>query len=737
MNFAGTPFDEQAPNGYETYVRSAPTADSGNNLASLLDIQRVMSAVSRNRWIILGIIALALLIGAAITLLTTPQYTATASVMIEQQTDRVLESEDMPTQLSAVDSERFLQTQVEILESRHLVLEVIEQEQLLDNPAFLASAGIEPDMQLPERVREGRLREAVFNRVDSSVEIIAPLISRIVGVRYTDPSPELSARIANAFVEAFMRDNLDRRAESSRYAREYLSTRLAEAKTRLEESERELNAYSQATGIVPIKDEGSELQGRGSTVTSRSLVRLNNAAADAEAARAAAEARWRAASAAPAGQLSEVVGNSAYQTLQTERSRVLAELNQELTQHQEDHPNVIALRSQLESMDREVARIAANIKQSIRANYDAALREEQALKSRVTGLSNEFLQEDSRGVQYGILAREVDTNRTMYDGLLQRFKEASAEEGLTNNNVSQVDEAVPPVGPSVPNPLLNMGLALVLGVLIASAVTFIREVVDDILRTPGDVEERLGLHTLGIIPGVGDDEDLEEVLLDPKSELSEAVHSLRTSVMLALESAGTKVMVATSTEAGEGKSTTMVALARDLAVLGRRVLLVDADLRRPRLHKMFDVPNRVGLSDLIAGSGAESDAVRRLANKDFDFLSSGTEVVDPATLLESDRLALLVGEFAKRYDYVLVDGPPVLGLADAPNLASKLGSTLFVMESGRIHARRARVAIRRLTDAGAKVLGGVLTKVDFRKLSSGYAYEYGYSQSYYSYANKH
>jgi len=397
---------------------------------------------------------------------------------------------------------------------------------------------------------------------------------------------------------------------------------------------------------------------------------------------------------------------------------------------------VIALRSQLETMDREVARIAGNIKQSVRANYDAAVRQERALKSRVTGLSNEFLQEDSRGVQYGILAREVDTNRTMYDGLLQRFKEASAEEGLTNNNVSRVDEAVPPLGPSVPNPLLNMSLALVLGILLASVVTFIREVVDDILRTPSDVEERLGMHTLGIIPGVDEGEDLQEVLLDPKSELSEAIHSLRTSVMLALESAGTKVMVATSTEAGEGKSTTMVALARDLAVLGRRVLLVDADLRRPRLHKIFDVPNRVGLSDLIAGSGAEGDAVRRVGANDFDFLSSGTEVVDPATLLESDRLAQLVGEFAKRYDYVLVDGPPVLGLADAPNLASKLGSTLFVMESGRIHARRARVAIRRLTDAGARVLGGVLTKVDFRKLSSGYAYEYGYSQSYYSYHKK-
>lgn len=706
-------------------------------MESLIDFQRVMTALSRNRWIIAGIIVFALLLGAAITLLTTPRYTAEASLMINQQSDRVLSTEQVEPTVLPQDTERFLQTQVDILESRHLALRVIENERLLDNPDFLARAGIEVNPELEAEAGENVLRQAAINHLLANTEVTPPLDSRIVTVSYTSPSAEFAAQIANAYVETFIRDNLDRRAESSRYAREFLSTRLAEAKVRLEESERELNQFAQASGIVNVATSETESDGQGTTTTSRSLLRLNDAAADAEAARAAAEARWRSAAGSPAAQLPEVVSNSAYQTLLAERARVQGQLSEELATRQEEYPTVQALRSQLESINGQIASVGGNIKQSIRENYEAAVRQESELESRVNELKGEFLAEDSRGVQYGIFAREVDTNRVIYDGLLQRFKEVSAEEGLTSNNVSRVDVATPPLRPSVPNTFINMGLALVAGIVLAALVTFLREVVDDIVRTPADVEERFGLPTLGIIPQVPEGEEMEEALLDPKSEVSEAIHSLRTSVLLALANSGRKVAMASSSEASEGKSTTMVALARDMALLGKRVLLVDADLRRPRLHKIFDIPNRAGLSDMIAGSASETETVQKLpAPYGFDFLTSGTEVVDPATLLNSDRLSELADQFSEHYDVILIDGPPVLGLADGPNLASKLGNVLFVMESGRIHARRARMAKRRLTDAGARILGVVLTKVDFRKMSSGYAYEYGYSQSYYNYTKE-
>lgn len=735
MNYAVNPYeDDRNATGNAVMDRAHNDGAYPEGMESLIDFMRIRNAIVRNRIFIAGIVAIALIAGALVTLLTTPLYTATASMIVNQDVDRVLDSEDVTPTVGYQEAERFLQTQVDILESRRLALRVIEAEGLAEDQEFLDRAGIDPDEALSETARANRVREAVLSHVSENLDVVLPIETRVVDIFYTDPNAAFSARIANSFVDTFIRDNLDRRAESSRYARQYLSTQLAEAKIRLEESERELNAFAQGAGIVQVGGSNNGTSSSdGETVTGRSLLRMNDAASDAEAARTAAEARWKAAANAPPSQLPEVVTNGAYQQLQTERARVQGALNQELAVHQEAHPTVQALRSQLESIEQQIATTGNNIKQSIRANYTAAIAQEQDLKRRVNSLQGEFLAEDSRGVQYGILAREVDTNRALYDGLLQRYKEVGAEEGLTSNNISKVDEAVAPFYPSAPRPLLNMALALVAGLILAAIFVFLREIIDDIIRTSTDVEEHLGIGTLGIIPEPDDDrESIDVAILDPKSSVSEAIHSLRTSVVLALQNSGSNVVLASSTQASEGKSTTLLALARDLTALGHSTVIIDADLRRAVLHKMAGTDNQVGLADVVAGSATIGQVIRNLpAPRGHDFIPSGTDVADPATVLNSQRLSDVVEELSVMYDYVLIDGPPVLGLADAPGLAAKFGNVLYMVQAGAIHARNARAAIRRLRQAGAKILGITLTKVDLE--AAGYGYGYEYTQSYYRY----
>lgn len=695
----------------------------------LFDIERIIGVIRRNIWIVATIIGLALVAGVVITLLMTPQYTAEASVQINQETDRILDSEDVQPTTSYQDADRFLQTQLDILESRHIANRVAQAQKLFTDQAFLDLADIAPDEGLKGKQQAIALQESVLSYLQDHSTFTLPVDSRIVTVAFTSPSPELSARLANTFVSEYVQDGLDRKLKSSGYAREYLASELAEAKIRLEESERELNDYARSSGVVRITGDTDSSE---STVTSRNLVQLNEAAAVSEAELAVATSRWQSASSIPASSLPEVINNGAYQALQAERARVAAQLNDQLQSRRDDHPQVKALRGQLSTIDSQMGSIAQSVKNGIRADYQAALNRQKTLNSRVNGLTDELIDEGKRSVRYNILAREVDTNRTIYDGLLQRFKEIGAQAGIASNNLSPVDPAVEPLKPSAPQPFLNMLLALIVGSALAVAAAFIREIIDDKLRTPRDVEERLGMPAIGLIPVPEGETTIAEELEDSKSSISEAIHSLRTNILVGMESSGSRILLFTSTEASEGKSTTALALAGDIGRLGRNVLLVDGDLRRPRAHKLLGVSReRHGLTDVIASPETVNEAIIRSDEHGIDVLLTGTEVSDPSMVFNSGRFATVLRELAERYDVVVIDAPPVLGLADAPSLARQADNVAFVVEAGRGRLRRVQHAISRLRSVGANVMGVVLTKVDFT--ADGYGYSYGYGYEYHRY----
>jgi capsular exopolysaccharide synthesis family protein len=355
------------------------------------------------------------------------------------------------------------------------------------------------------------------------------------------------------------------------------------------------------------------------------------------------------------------------------------------------------------------------------------------LKAQVNTLAGATLQEQDRSVRYNTLAREADTNRSIYDGLLQRFRELNASAGITASNVSVVDQAEAPTDPSSPHPLLNLAIALLLGTVVAAMIVFLKDQLDDRIRIPEEVEQKVGLNLLGVVPEAKD-EDPIEALADPKSVVSESYSALRSSLLYSTREGLPKVMLVTSAQASEGKSTTSYAVARSMAQVGKRALLVDGDLRRPSIHRLADIPNKAGLSSVLVGEKSIDESISRCATENLFIMPSGPLPPSPAELLSSPRLVDFLGAVRDRFDVVVVDSAPVLGLADSPGLSALADGVLLVIEANRGRGGQLKAAVRRLRMMKPTILGAVLTKFDPE--GAGNAYSTYYQYDYYQYRSE-
>lgn len=702
-----------------------------------IDLGMIAAIIRRNLLLIAAVVGAALLLGIIATMLMTPRYTASSSIQIDQQADRVLQTEDVQPVVGAQDADRFLQTQTDLLKSRAIADRVATRFSLMRDDRFLIAMGSEPidaNGLSPQEVTAQR-RTAVQNALRDNLDIELPRNSRVVQIAFTSPSPELAARVANGFAEEFIQSNLSRRYDSSSYARTFLSQQLAEAKTRLEQSERRLNEYARQANLIDTGGSTDEKgSNQGQSVTTASLVQLNQAASTARAQRVLAEQKWRTISETPLFSIPEVVSNTAVQQLLTRRAEITGKLGDERTRHLADHPSVKQLEAQLADISRELTTLATGIKRSLRDGYVAAMRQDEGLQGQVEQFSRARLAEQDRAVQYRILQRDADTNRSLYDGLLQRFREVSAAAGVSTNNISVVDTADTPSSPSSPKLLVNLALALAAGLVLAGLAVLAREQLDDSIRMPEDVTNKLELTTLGVLPMVKRGQPLEE-LARPRSALSEAYNALRTSLQYSGPDGVPRRLFVTSAQAGEGKSTTSFAIATSFARLGLRVLLVDIDLRRPAMHRFLETDNENGLSTVLTGQSTVAEQVRTTGYESLFFLPAGPIPPNPTELLGSERLSIAIHELSEGVDLVLFDGPPVLGLADAPMLAGMIDATIFIIEANRKRRGGIKNSLRRLRAVRANLLGGVLVKFD--PGSAGLSSSYGsYYSDYYAYGSE-
>jgi len=701
-----------------------------------IDLLHYWHVLLKRRWLILSILAAVTVLALLATLMATPIYRATAVLQLDQDTQQVLQVQGMDP-MRTLDP-NFLQTQYELLKSRSLAERVASQLNLtpaqLDTLSAKGWMGRMLDLLKPHSRKTpapgapgeatdaaSQLREAA-NMVDEGITVEPVRNSRLVKVNFDSPSPQFAAQAANAVADGFIASGLERRFGASSYAKTYLESQLKVTKARLEETERQLVDYAQKENIINSGDNGQSL-------ATQNVTQLNAALAAAQDQRIKAQARWNQAEGG--GALPpDMVTNSNIRPLQQQKAVLQATYQQKLQTFKPDYPDMLQLKGQINELDRQIAQETGAVRASVRAEFTAAANQERMLQGQIGALRTQALDVDSRSIQYNILKREVDTNRQLYDGLLQRYKEIGAAGDVRANNISVIDRAEVPLNRYKPRLALNLALGLLLGGMLGVLTAFLLEFLDDTLKTPDDIEHKLHLPVLGIIPKLGVKQALATVARDPRSAFSEAYRSVRTALQFSTDNGVPRTLLITSTAPGEGKSTTALALARNFTQLGKRVLLVEADMRNPSMHRTLALKGQsVGLSSVLAGASELEGAVLATDDERLKVLPAGPLPPNPAELLSGARLAQLLEHASAQFDQVIIDGPPVLGLADAPILAHATAGTLLMVRSGGTKIAAAQTALKRLLVARARVTGALLAMYDAKAVGYG-TYQY---ESYYAY----
>ena len=701
---------EDAPWTVATYAPAtasgAAAVPRGEAPGHDLSVATLLRILVEWRWPILGLVAAGLAGATIVTLLTTPLYRSQATLEANPPSVEIMDEKN-GSHSQSPDNWNFISTQVGLLGSRSLAQRVAQDLNLASNPAFV-------DQSLDAATR----LKAATAKVAGGLEVRAPEEGQLIGISYVSDSPVLAAEVVNGIADSFIRSNLERRYEASAYARNFLERQIAKTRADLERSERQLVAYAQSQGIINTGNAAGASNGDVGSLQGASLVALNNALAEATTRRIAAEGAYR--SSRSAGNTVDV--NTSTQAMRQAKAALEAEYQEKRTLMKPDHPDMLSLRSRIEELDRqmgiETAQVVGGRSNTLRAEYQAALAAERALQSRVGGLKGSVLNLRGRSIQYTIFQREVDTNRALYDALLQRYKEIGVAGGIGTNLISIVDRGEVPGAPYSPNLLLNLlfGLGLAAGIGMAVALEFI----NDTIKTRDDVRNKLGLACLGAIPKRSGKGSFVEDLKDPTSAVSEAYSAVVGALRLSTEAGTPKTLFISSTQPNEGKSSTALALAENFARLGKSVLLVDADMRKPTFKA---ANNAQGLTPLLTTHDAVRDHVVMTQYQNLWLLPCGPIPPNPADLLASGRFQSILAEASEHFDIVIVDGPPVLGLADGPSLAAVCNGTLLIVEAGRTRAPAVIGAINRLEASGAYIVGALLTKATERSGAFGYGYE--------------
>jgi polysaccharide biosynthesis transport protein len=682
----------------------------------------------KHRWLILSIVGAAVVIGAVRTLMQTPLYTSTVRLQIDPMTvtAKVTEAGSM----APIDdpSSNFMPTQYALLQGHTMAERVASTLKLGDDPTFFqprefsilgflkglfSSAG--PVDQGSKKVN---YEAAAAGIVLANRQITPVPGSRLVDISYSDPEPARAQRIAAAFADAFIASNIDKRFEANSYAKVFLEDQLQQLKLHLEQSEKALLDFGRKEEIVQTSDKSS--------IAESNLAAANTALGTLVAERIKNEQLWKQVQSAKAIDLPQLLTNGVIDGLRAKRGALQIEYQQKLETFKPSYPAMVELSNQIADIDRQLAAEVNTLKNSYRAAYESSLAQETEMKNRIEGLKQEVLDLQKRSIQYNILKREVDTNRSLYDGLLQRYKEVDVAGGVAANNVFLVDKATLPGGPSSPNLSRALMIWFVLGLFAAGGFALLLERLDDTLRSPEDVERALGYATLGIIPKIASGRTIEQELINPRSPLFEAYRSLCTALQLSSDKGLPKTILVTSAGAAEGKSTTCLSMARYFASIGLKVLLIDADLRKPSLHARLQLDNAKGLTSYLTGACAPPEVLQETDVPNLAFMASGPAPPKAADLLGSARMHSLLSVGLEVFDLIMVDSSPVMGLADALLLSSAVGATVFVVGAGQIRTRVVCTALKRLQFARASLIGAVITRFD-----PGSSYGYGYGRGYY------
>lgn len=729
------------------YAVTAPA----NEIDDSLHLRDLLRIIYKRKWWILSVAIVMLVVSTLNTLMETPQYRATTTIQIEKQAQRVVDYRDASGATELYDDGQFFQTQIELLRSKALAERVMEALRLdLDRkpiagaPATGAEKATEPVAErgdwigrilttLRKRsepsIKDTQLldRESVVGALRGSMQVEPVPNSRLVRINVVGADPALAARVANAWADAYTKSNMERKVDASSYARTFLEQELAKSKIRLEESENSLVQYTRQKQILSVDEKSNPL--------TQNFTDFSAALAKAEQDRIKNEANYDEIKRTLSSSR-DLLENKALATFRESKAKLELEYQQQLRTYKPGHPSMQALQAQIDLSEQRIQSeskaITGSVETTAKAALDSAIAQETRLRARVETSKRGILDVQDQGIRYNILKREVDTNREMYSGLLKNLKEVGVTAMVGTNNVSVVDKADVPLFPFRPDVFRGAMTGILLGLMAGLALAFVVEYMDDSIKFPDEVERFTGLPLIGVIPkvNVSKSSPEDQATREPRSALAEAYRSVRTALQFSTARGAPRTIVVTSCTKNEGKTTSAMALAVALSQMGRRVLIVDGDMRNPTLHQMFDTDHMSGLSNILSSDTEPISVTRKTDFPNLYLITAGPLPPNPAELLSGPGLVNLLDPGASHFDHIVIDAPPILGIADAIILCNQVDASLFVIESGKTRKAAIRNAIRRLRQSGTAPLGAILTKLGSDMTM------YGYESDFYYYGNK-
>jgi len=726
-----------------------------------IDLREYWRILVKRRWVVasvLGIIAVAALLS---TILMIPMYQSTATVQITPPNSQILEYADFSSEGTGyLAQQQFYTTQYEILRSRDLAEAVVRAEGVQDHPeltgeirqrsligelralpgaiagALKSDESAEPSNLTTEQARDRRIRSAA-SLLRSRLTVEPVRNSNLVHVRVAAFDPQFAARMANAVVEEYTRSTMQRRFAAGTQARNFLEDQLAEMRIQLERADQALLDFAQRNQVA-------DLEQRIEMATS-TLNDLNTRLSEVETELVRLGSYKNMIERGQAADINLINESDEIRALRQQRAQMATEYASLSQRFKDDYPTLVELRNQMDTVSDQIAEERTLAIRGILSRHNMLTAEADSLRDAIETRESSILALNQQGVQYNILKRDFETNRELYDGLLQRMKEIGVAAGVQENNIAVIDEALPPGGPFKPNLARNMALAIVLGLMAGIGLALVRELFDSSIHRTEDLEALTGRPVLGLVPMVRSRdmrEDNKDFALPdravghysarfPKSSVSEAFRSLRTSLMFSTPEGMPKTILITSPGPGDGKTTCSINLATVMAQNGARVLLIDADLRKPRLHRDFGKPQSPGLTNRIASAHSEGNETSSILSTDVDGLfvmPSGNSAPNPAELLTSERMKKIIAMSERAFDHVIIDTAPILGLADAMVLSRQVDGVILVTSAGKTGKDNIKSSVKRMAQVRAPLLGVVLNAVDLE--SPDYAY---YSSYYYNY----
>lgn len=751
-----------------------------------IDLRGYWRIFHKRLWLIGAVVGTTLFITLVHLIMTPAIYTAQTTVMILPKAPTGLDPAEALVEIEAsYDGSDYFKTQSEILKSRTLAAAVIRNLGLDRNPAFTGSgrpgllAGaigklhlLAHDLLTRTPPGAGAPRTGLLGVSPGLIDAylgglnirIIPTTS-LVQIDYSSSNPVLAARIANAHAESFIQRGIELHSQAGRDAEKFLRQKLVELREQLEKSEVALNDYRREKGIIPGL---MSLDGKDTMVISR-LTDLSKDLTDAEVSRIGLESQVELIHKKQYNSLPQVMNDPLVRQMQTQLDQLYAQDASLSNQFTPVYPPLAQLRAKEGALKARLNQETQASINEIESAYQQALEKEHELSAEMQKQRAVTMSLNDAAVQYAILQRDVDTNRQLYNAVLKRMKDVGVETEAQTSNVSVVDKATAPSIPSYPRKLRNLVVSGLLGLCGALGLAFMLDYLDNTLKDPDDAERYLRLPNIGLIPefsrlnssaygpkgyaplpkalspaaltngnapkaltnGNGNGRTpavIHELVTEhgAYSALGEAYRNLRTALLLSRAGAPPKVTLITSSVAGEGKTVTAVNTAAMLAQLGARVLLIDADMRRPRCHRVLDIENHLGLTEVLTGVRELHDLIRPTAVDNLFILSSGSVPPNATELVGSSKMHHVVTQLQEIYDYVVIDSPPVIPVSDALLLSTIADGVLLVVNAANTPKQHVKAARARLEYARAKVFGTVLNRIRIHHSEYHYYYHQGY-----------